>query len=456
MGKLIIKNALIVTENEAKRIIRNGYIVVEGKVIKKIGDMGDGIEPSEEEGADLIDASGKIAIPGFVSLHSHLYSAVVRSIPYAGFDEADFSFISWMERFWYPKLEDNVTREQMYIGSLANMLGNIRSGITTTTDTAEGSYAIPGALDYVYRAAVESGIRAVLSFETTGRISKENQELGLRENLNFIERIKRGEIGEDGRIRGRIGVHTTFSCPTELLIRVREEANRLGCGIMMHMADDRWHVYDSTRKYGKRPTRYLEDIGFLGPDLILFHCSYLDHLQDPAIFKRYNVKVAHNAESNAIFGFWPNMIPFMEAGVVVGLGTDGQTHSMFEIMRTAQMIHRIRYENLNLLPDSTVLEMATVRGAEALLMEDEIGSLEEGKKADVVLVTDRSAVPIFEANVENYIVSTCERSDVDTVIIDGRVVLKNGEFTEIDEREVYARCKEEAIALWKKNGWPLP
>jgi len=224
----------------------------------------------------------------------------------------------------------------------------------------------------------------------------------------------------------------------------------------MHMADDRWHTFDTTRRFGKRPTRYLEDIGFLGPDVLLFHCSYIDPLEDPEIFRRYDVKVAHNAESNAIFGFWPNMMPFIKAGVTVGLGTDGQTHSMFEIMRTAQMIHRIRYENLELLPDQQVLEMATIEGAKALQMEQEIGSLEVGKKADLVLLTDRSAVPIFEANVVNYVVSTCERPDVDTVIVDGEVILRHGKFRSVDEQRALALCREEAVKLWKRNGWPTP
>jgi cytosine/adenosine deaminase-related metal-dependent hydrolase len=222
------------------------------------------------------------------------------------------------------------------------------------------------------------------------------------------------------------------------------------------MADDRWHNLDSTRKYGKRPTRYLEDLGFLGPDVLLFHCSYMNLLEDPEIFKAHDVKIAHNAESNAIFGFWPNMIPFIKAGVCVGLGTDGQTHSMFEIMRTAQMLHRIKYEDLELLPDSQVLAMATNKGAEALLMKDEIGSLEAGKKADVLLLKDRSAVPIFEANVENYIVGTCERADVDTVLIDGKIVLEHGEFTMLDEGAIYTECRKEAVDLWRRNKWPLP
>jgi len=452
MEKILIKNGLIVTKNAENEIFRNGIIYIEGNRIKAVERANKFDFNNVASDTKIIDASERIVIPGFVSLHSHLYSAVVRSIPFSGFDNSDFSFISWMERFWYPMLEDKVTREQMYIGSLANMLGNIRSGITTTTDTAEGSYAIPGALDYVYQAAVESGMRCVLSFETTGRISEQNAQDGLQENINFVKKVN----PEKGRISGRIGIHTTFSCPTELLVEARKLSDDLGCGLMMHMADDRWHNFDSTRKYGKRPTRYLEDIGFLGPDVLLFHCSYMDLLRDPEIFKAHDVKIAHNAESNAIFGFWPDMIPFIREGVVVGLGTDGQTHSMFEIMRTAQMIHRIKYEDLEILPDSQVLSMATNNGAQALLMKNQIGSIEEGKKADVVLLKDRSAVPIFEANAENYIVSTCERSDVDTVIIDGKITLEKGEFTMLDEKEVYEKCRVEAVDLWKRNKWPLP
>ncbi|OHE79827.1 MAG: hypothetical protein A2107_03355, partial [Verrucomicrobia bacterium GWF2_62_7] len=379
--KKLIVNALVVTKDSGNRIFRNGVVYIEGGTIKAIGPASEVDVKKYSAGAELIDASGKIVAPGFISLHSHLYSAVVRSIPFSGFDNADFSFISWMERFWYPMLEDKVTQNQMYIGSLANMLGNIRSGITTTTDTAEGSYAIPGAMDHVLRAADEAGMRCVLSFETTGRISPENQALGLQENLNLVKKLK----GRPGRVSARIGIHTTFSCPTELLVEARKQADALGCGLMMHMADDRWHNFDATRKYGKRPTRYLEDIGFLGPDLLLFHCAYMDVWKDPAIFKAHGVKIAHNAESNAIFGFWPDMMPFIKEGVCVGLGTDGQTHSMFEIMRTSQMIHRIKYEDLELLPDGEVLTMATRKGAEALLMDKEIGSLEAGKKADLIM-----------------------------------------------------------------------
>ncbi len=449
MRKILIKNGLVVTVDPQDRILRNGSVYIEDDVIRAVGPA---VQVGEVDGAEIIDAKDKIVIPGFVSCHNHLYSAVVRSIPYAGFVKSDFSFVSWMDRFWLPLLEDRVDHEQLYVGTKANLLEHLRSGITTTTDTAEGPYALPGVLEAVDQGAMESGARAILSFETTGRVSPENAELGLEENVSYFKRAK----ARNARVTGRIGVHTTYTTTPELLQRVRCVADEIGAGVMMHHLDDRWHAFDTTRRFGKRPTRYLEDIGFLRPDLILFHCSYIDPLDDPEIFKRHDVKVAHNAESNAIFGFWPNMMPLLKAGVTVGLGTDGQTHSMFEIMRTAQMIHRIRYENLELLPDYEMLKMATIQGAKVIQRENELGSLEVGKKADITLLRDRSTVPLFEPNVASYIVGTCERTDVDTVIVDGCVLLKQGEFVSIDEQAVLARCRETAVKLWKRNNWPVP
>ena len=450
METTVIKHGLVVTIDKDDRIFRDGTIVIEGNKIKAIGP---GSTIPDVPGAKVIDATGKIVMPGMVSCHNHLYSAVVRSIPYSGFESPDFSFVSWMDRFWLPLLEDRVDQNIMYAGTAANVADHIRSGITTTTDTAEGSYALPGALEAVDKACMETGIRAVLSFETTGRISEENAAMGLAENVNHIKRCRSRAYD---RITGRIGVHTTYTCSTELLQEVKKTADELGAGYMMHHLDDRWHHFDTCRRFGKRPTRYLEDIGFLSPNLILFHCSYIDQWQDPQIFKRHDVKVAHNAESNAIFSFWPDMLHLMREGVTVGLGTDGQTFNYFEVMRTAQMIHRIKYENPELFNDKKVLEMATIDAARVLQMEDQIGSLEVGKKADILFLADRSTVPLFEVNVKNYIVGTCERADVDTVLIDGELIMENGKFVKFDEKEVQARSKEEAVRLWKSNDWPHP
>ncbi len=449
----LIKNAMIVVPEGHNGLIRNGYIRIDGNRIAEIDTM-DKLTPEKQAGAEIIDAKGKIAIPGFVSTHSHLYSAVVRSLPHAGYDDVDFSFVSWMDRFWFKMLEDKVNPKDVYAGTLINCIENIKHGYTTTSDTTEGSYALPGALFEAGRAAKESGIRGVMSFETTGRISPENAKLGLKENIDFIEHCRKND--PDGRIQGVIGVHTTYTCSGDLIQECRAEATRLKAGLQMHLADDRWHSFDSTLKYGKRCLKWLEDLGFLGPDVLFFHCSYMNELLDPEIMKHYGCNISHQPVSNASFGFWPNMIPFIKAGVNVSLGTDGQTQSMFENMRAAQMIHRIRYEELELLPDKQMFEMATINGARSLHMENQIGTLEVGKKADIVLLKNNSPVPVFENNVMNFVVTVADAAHVDTVIIDGNKVVEGGEYLLMDEEEVRAKCQEQAVDFWKRNNWPTP
>ncbi|MFC2025836.1 amidohydrolase family protein [Chloroflexota bacterium] len=449
----VLKNALIVTMDPQRRIIRNGNIWIENDRITKIG-------PAAEVGLpegpyETVDANEMIALPGFVSTHNHLYSAVVRSLPYAGpEEETDSTFISWIERFWFDYLEDTVTEDQLYAGTLVNCLDNIRSGITTSADTIEGTKALPGVLDSVDQAMQEAGIRGIIGFETTGRLGEKIAQLGMDENINFFEKSKQRK---NNRIEGVFNVHTTFTCSTELLQETALEARRRGSRlIQMHCCDDHWHSFDTTRRFGKRSVKYLEDIGFLGPDVLLAHCSYTDEFKDPPIFKEFGVKVAHNAESNAIFGFWPNMARFIDEGVPVGLGLDGMTHSMFEVMRTSQMIHRIRYYNITMFPDLQLLEMATIDGARCLRKEDEIGSLEVGKKADITLLDNRSTVPVFEKNIYNHIVGSCDRADVNTVFVDGELVYRNRQFTNIDEHEARKTCQRAALKLWKMNEWPIP
>jgi 5-methylthioadenosine/S-adenosylhomocysteine deaminase len=448
----VIKNAFIVTMDAGRRILRNGHIWIDGDQIVKLGPAAEvGLPEGEYQS---LDASHSVAMPGFVSVHNHLYSAVVRSLPYGGpEEETDSTFISWIERFWFKYLEDRVTEEQLYAGTLVNCLDNIRSGITTTADTVEGTRALPGVLDSVDQAMLESGIRGMVGYETTGRLGEKIERLGMEENIKFFEKTRK----RNNRVEGVFNVHTTFTCSTELLQEVAQEARQRGVRrIQMHCCDDHWHSFDTTRRFGKRAAKYLEDIGFLGPDVLLAHCAYMDEFKDPALFAKYGVKVAHNAESSAIFGFWPNMARFYEAGVTVGLGVDGMTHSMFEIMRTSQMIHRLRYYNMSVFPDQQLLEMATINGSRCLGLEDQVGTLEVGKKADIVLLDNRSTVPVFEKNIYNYVVASCDRADVSSVFIDGNLVLHNRQFTNIDEEAAREKCRQAALTLWKSNEWPVP
>jgi 5-methylthioadenosine/S-adenosylhomocysteine deaminase len=448
----VIKNPLIVTLDKERHIYRNGNIWIDGDRIVKLG-------PAAEVGLpegpyEAFEASDKIVIPGFISAHNHLYSAVVRSLPYGGpAEETDSTFISWIERFWYKYLEDRVDEDQIYSGTLINCMDQIRSGITTSADTVEGSYALPGALDAADQGMQDAGIRGMLGFEVTGRLGEEIAQKAFAENVHFFEKAS---ARPNKRVKAAFNVHTTYTCSTELIMQVANEARRRGAMIQMHCCDDHWHSFDTTLRFGKRSVKYLEDIGFLGPDVLLAHCAYIDQFKDPPLFEKYDVKVAHNAESSAIFGFWPDMSRLVERGVTVGLGVDGMSHSMFEVMRSSQMIHRIRHYNITMFPDDQMLSMATNNSARGLGMEKEIGSLEVGKKADIVLLDNRSPVPVFEINVNNYIVSSCDRSDVNSVFVDGELVLKERQFVNIDEEAARAKSRQAALNLWRRNEWPTP
>lgn len=444
----VITNVMVVTPQEEKDLIRDGYLEIDDNKIAAIGHMKD--LPKYGKDVEIIDGGKKIAIPGFVCSHNHMYSAVVRSIPYSGFAKEDFSFASWMERFWFQKLENKVNNEDVKYGTLINAIEHVKHGFTTTTDTVEGPNALPGTLFAAGESAERSGIRGILSFESTGRLNQENFDLGLKENIDFFEAMKKKK---DSRITGRIGIHTTYTVTPEQVKQVREAANKHGCGIMMHLSDSRYHTTDSTLKYGKRPVKWLEDLGFLGPDVLFFHASYLDILRDPEILAKHGCKISHQPVSNAMFGFWPNMVPLLKEGIPVALGTDGMTESMFEIMRACQMIHRIRYEELELLPDKQLFEMATINGAKAIQMEDQIGSLEVGKKADIVLLENNSPVTVFEANIWNYLVSVADSSHVKDVYVDGKCVVKNGVHQLVDEKSIREECRAQATDFWKRNGW---
>jgi cytosine/adenosine deaminase-related metal-dependent hydrolase len=445
--KRVIKNVMVVTPEVDCELIRNGYIEISDNIITAIGDMK--TIPAYGKDVELYDGKNRIAIPGFVCAHNHMYSAVVRSIPYSGFAQEDFSFASWMERFWFQKLENKVNNLDVKAGTLINAIEHVKHGYTTTTDTVEGPNALPGTLFAAGEAAEKSGIRAELSFEATGRISDENFYIGLQENIDFHKAMKQ----KGGRVQGRIGVHTTYTVEESQLRAARKAGDELGCGIMMHLSDSRYHTTDSTLKYGKRPVKWLEDMGFLGPDVLFFHASYLNILKDPAILAKHGCKISHQAVSNAMFGFWPNMIPLLEAGIPVALGTDGMTQSMFEIMRTSQMIHRLRYEELELLPDEEMFKMATINGAKAIGREKEIGTLEVGKKADIVLLENNSPVEVFEANIWNYLVSVADSAHVKTVFVDGTLVVEDGVHQLLDEQSVRQECQLQAKDFWKRNGW---
>jgi len=436
---IALLHGLIVTMDRDRRIIEDGGVLIEGDTITAVG-KAEEVESSYSFDLKL-DVKGKIVLPGLIDSHRHLYGILTRGMPVR---KVPSSFISFLEDLWWPFVENRLDKDMIYAAALASGLEAIKNGTTCIADILEAPFAIPGALEVEARAMEELGLRAILSFEATERVSEENGELGVKENLDFI-RSRRG----DALIRGMFCVHTTFTCSPELLKEVRELANREGAGIHMHLEEGAYETMYCLVKYRKLPVQFYDEIGFLGPDVLAAQCVHT-RPEERRIMAERGVKVSHEPLSNCEVGGGIAPVPEMiEEGLVVGLGTDGYIVDEFEVMRAAFLIHKGRLRDPRVMPAEKVLEMATIDNARALGMDHLIGSIEPGKKADILILDYKPPTSVGKSNVVSHIVTYVRGSDVDTVIINGRIVVMEGRVLTVNEEEVLIRAREEALRLWE-------
>lgn len=419
----LFKHGTVITMDRERRIIEDGAVAVKDNRIADVGTTKD-LE-AKYQAKEVIDASKRFIMPGFVNIHNHSFNLYTRfmTIPMDGVNPADFGDV--LTRWYWPKVEDNNTLEIAYLGGLLCAAEMVQHGVTTTADMLEGANVIPGGLDQVAKGFMEAGLRGVLSFEASERVSKEHGELANQENVQFI---KKWNKVPDSTLTGRLSVHTAFSCSPEYLQMVREWADKLQAGIQMHIAQTTYEVEFIKKHHGHTGSVFfLDDLGFLGPDVIAAHCIYVSD-REIEILKDKDVKISYNVKSNlnAANGVAP--VPkFIEAGLTVGLGLDGiNIMDMHEMMTHCAFTIRNHHLDRTLMPPETVLEMATINGAKALQMEDEIGSLEPGKKADLILVDTRNKVhltPVF--NIWTAAALAARGSDVELVMVDGQIKVKD-------------------------------
>lgn len=438
MGSLAVLHGLLVTGTG--RVVPDCGIYVEDGVIRFVGTAREVVEGFKYD--EELDASNCVVIPGLIDSHRHLYGILTRGMPV---EEAPKSFIGFLEDFWWPFVEDRLDREMIEAGAAASAVEALKTGTTTLVDILEAPYAIPGALEAEARALERLGVRAVLSFEATERVSPDNGEAGLRENEEFCR--SHGE----GLITGRMCIHTTFTCSPEFLREARRRATELGVGIHMHLEEGAYETMHSLVKYRKLPVRLYEEIGFLGPDVLAAQCVHTRPEEVEIMVKR-GVKVSHEPLSNCEVGGGIARVPEMiEAGLTVGLGTDGYVTDMFEVMRAAFLMHKGRLMDPTVMPADLVFRMATIDNARAVGMDRLIGSVEPGKRADLVVLDYRPPTPLTPENVLAHLVTFCSGSRVRDVVVDGRIVVRGGELLTADEAEIRERAREEARRLWARG-----
>jgi 5-methylthioadenosine/S-adenosylhomocysteine deaminase len=423
---LIIKDIdLMVTMDRSNRIMRNASIVILGDKIVDIGSYEALLK--KWKAGEVIEGRGKIALPGLIDVHGHSTQSALR-----GFIE-EVPLMPWLT--YMQDTSSKMGNELAEIGCTITFIEKLKCGVTTSVD-------MENDVDLVARVASKLGCRVILA-----GILADVEEVpysGLKRTSSVEEEIKKADHwftkyhGKDnGRLMFFYGPVGFPASSAELLRASAERAREVGTRIHTHVAEG-WITNELCKKvHGLREVELLEKIGFLGPDTLLAHCVQLNE-SDIHIISKYRASVAHCPSSNSKLG--NGICPVLELiwhDVNVGLGCDGaasnNSQDLFVEMKIAALLQKAVHRNATILPAQKVLQMATIGGAKAVGLEKYIGSIEVGKKADIILIDRKKPYLIPLDNVVSHLVYNTKGDAVSTVIIDGKIIIENGRFKEFDE-----------------------
>lgn len=397
--------------------VKKGSVLIENDLILEIG-------PDGGDQADVvIDGEGKVLIPGLVNTHTHLSMTLLRGMA------DDLPLQTWLEDYIWPA-EAHLEGDHCYAGALLAALEMIRTGTTCCNDM----YFF---MDEVARALDEAGLRGVVSHGMIDTGDEEKRKKEIRETQRIIDKCHNTA---EGRITVALGPHAPYTCSEELLRWSREKANQEDLQIHIHVSETEGEVQNVLESTQKRPFEYLDSLGLLGPDILAAHAVWLSE-GEIKLIKERGVKLSHNPVSNMKLasGISP-VTRLVEKGVCVSLGTDGAASNnnldLFQEMKTATLLQKVNLMDPTVLPAGKVMEMATSDGAAALGLEDEIGTIEVGKKADLVLVDMRAPHLTPQRNPLSHLVYSAGGSDVDTVICNGQILMQEKEVLVLDPVEV--------------------
>lgn len=411
--------------------LHKGSIRVEGQRITEIGAL------TPKWGEEIIYGQDKVALPGFVNCHCHAGMSMLR-----GFGEG-LPLAQWLSRV--QPAESRLNSEDLFWGALLSQLEMLKAGITCYADMYFDEAAARWAME-------ESGIRAVL-----GEGLVDGNGSGEASLYRALCEIDRDSEDQQGRVTYALAPHAVYSCSAEYLQLVAAEARRRSLPLHIHIAETMSEQEACRDATGKGVLAYMDDLGLLDGRVFAAHMIHLDQ-DELEIAARRDVRVAHCPQSNMKLA--SGVLPYgamKQRGICVGLGTDGPASNndldMLEEMRTASLLQKIATMDPGVLPPIEALEMATVNGAKTLFLDDCIGTLEPGKKADIVLLSLWR--PHFYPRNENnellsHLVYTAKSGDVHTVIVNGKVRIRGGKCVDLDEGRIYHEVQKRAAQFWKR------
>ncbi len=438
--KTLITDTMIVTMNPERQVLTSAGLLMENDLITWIGAM-DAL-PVVDGPVKKISARGKLVLPGFVNLHTHAALSILRGI---GDDLG-------VAPAYSPKVPQGVflSEEDIYTFSMLGGLEALKFGTTCIVDNYLHEHQAARAFEAL-------GLRAVVSERLHDAdlflIPDGKYEFDANRGDQLLERgvelCRAWQGAANGRITTRLGPHAPDTCSTPYLKNVAKAAEALQVGLVLHVSQSRRELAHIRERSGLRVVEYLDQVDVLGPQMIAGHCVFIDE-HEKQLIKASGTHVSHQSGSNAKGGMMAPVRDLLNLGVNIGLGTDNMAGDMVEVLRLAVCTSRMREQDPQALRAMDVLEMATMGGARALGMQDEIGSLEVGKKADVIVVDFNKAhlTPLRDP-VAN-LVHNGLGSDVELVFVDGELQVEKGNSTRIEEQAILDDAQARTIHLWNK------
>jgi len=433
MVDLIVRGGTVVTMDTARRVIENGAVAVKSGRIVAVGRTAE-VERSYVS-PEVIDAGGKVIIPGLINGHTHVPMTLFRGLA----DDLDLQ--EWLTKYIFPAEAKNVTEEFVRVGTRLGLAEMIRGGTTTYCDMYYFEDAIADETS-------KAGMRAILGETVIDFPVADNKTNA--EAMTYVESFVKKWRGS-ALINPAIAPHAPYTVSEEHLKAVRAFSDRTGAPIVTHISETKREVDDSIKVKGASPIDYLNRIGFLGNRVIAAHVVWPTEAE-LGLLKKLGVGIVHNPQSNMKLASGVAPVPEMlKEDLPVGLGTDGAASNndlnVWEEMDTAAKLHKVISKDPKVVNAEEAFEMATIRGARALHLEKEIGSIEKGKRADLVIVDldDLNQMPYY--NIYSDLVYATKAADVRTVIIEGRVVMRDRRLLTLNEETIKAdaRCFRERI-----------
>lgn len=449
----LFTHAVVVTMDKQRRIIDDGAVAVKGDRIVAVG-------PADEVAArfgqvkQVIEARGKAIFPGLINTHNHLFQTLLKGLG----DDRVLS--DWLASMTFPSAV-YLKPEDTYHAAMLGCLEGLHSGTTTMVDYMY-AHSGPGLSDGIIAAFRDLGVRAVLGRGTMNTGARFGVPGGIQQDVATLETDFRRLAGsyhgaDNGRLRIWLAPAAVWSNDREMFLRIKELLQEYDTGLMVHVSETPFDREATIAEHGANDIETLRILGLLGPRTLMVHCVYLTP-REIRMARDYDARVSHNPVSNMYLSSGVAPVPLMLAsGLTVGLATDGaasnNSNDMLETLKFTALLHKVHDLDPTVITAEKVLEMATVEGARAIGMEKEIGSLEEGKKADLFVFDPlRSATATPMHHPVSTLVYSASSNCVEMVMIDGRVVMAEGRVLTVNEREQIAAAATVARKLAERAG----